>query len=668
MSDPDIPYGYYDFSDDVCGEPEPSAQGRHGADIHEVLQRYWGFPGFRPCQEEIIRSVLSGRDTIGLLPTGGGKSITFQVPALVLPGLTVVVTPLISLMKDQIDNLSDRGIRAVCLHSGMSRAESEYACELCHSGKIKILYVAPERLGRGTFISRLRTWNLSLLVVDEAHCISQWGYDFRPSYLKINTVRDIFPHVPVLALTASATPGVVADISARLSLTSPALFSLSFSRDNISYLVRRCDKKEDTMMRVLRNTVGSAIVYVRSRKRTRELCSYIRAEGITSEYYHAGLTAEEKEDFQNRWRSGESRVMVATTAFGMGIDKPDVRVVIHHDIPSTLEEYYQEAGRAGRDGLRSFAVLLYTDGDKAALSRRITENFPPKDFLLKVYDCTCVFLNVGVGAGYNRTFEFNPEVMASRFGLPLPQTRSALSILSRTGYIEYVDEVATRSRLMILSSREDIYYLSLDSSTEAVLQAIMRCYGGLFADYVYISERLVAYRLGIKPDDVYQALLKLSRMRVVSYIPLSRTPYIYYPTSRELSKHLVIPREVYEERRKCFENRIKAMKEYIWGEEGCRVNRMLRYFGETAEKPCGSCDICRATRKRHAADSAGIKQRLMSVLMEYARGNEPVDIDSVLAHFAACTAEAVDILRNLAESGEIELTASTVRLIRANGK
>lgn len=652
------PYGYYDFSVEVPGDDYGPDAGE--SDILEVLRRHWGYESFRPRQEEIIRSVLSGHDTVGLLPTGGGKSITFQVPAMVLPGLTVVVTPLISLMKDQIDNLSDRGIRAVCLHSGMSRAETEYACELCSRGKTKLLYVAPERLGREKFQAWLRTWNVSLLVVDEAHCISQWGYDFRPSYLRISTIRKIFPDVTILALTASATPEVLADISLQLGLRSPQVFSLSFSRKNISYLVRHCDLKEDMLLRVLKNTLGPSIVYVRSRKRTRELRNLLVKEGITAEYYHAGLPPAEKSQFQNRWRSGESRVMVATNAFGMGIDKPDVRVVVHFDIPSTLEEYYQEAGRAGRDGLHSFAVLLYSDGDKGALTRRIEENYPPKDFLLKVYETTGVFLNVGVGAGYNRTFEFNPEVMATRFGLPYPLVRSALSILSRTGYLEFVDEVSTRSRVMVTVKRDDIYYLTLDRTDDEVLQMLLRSYGGLFADYVYISEQLMAHRLGVTPNDVYQSMLRLAKMHVVSYVPMSRTPYIYWPTSREETRHIVIPRAVYEDRKKSFAQRIEAMKSYVFDDSRCRVRGMLEYFGEKDAADCGTCDVCRARRPRKPADTAGIRRRILELLDTYAPDGSKVTTESVLAYFSCCREAAIETIRDMASSGDLTVEGRTI--------
>ena len=463
----------------------------------EILRRYWGYDSFRPLQAEIIDSLLSGRDTIGLLPTGGGKSLTFQVPAMMFDGLTIVVSPLISLMKDQVDNLYQRGIRAVYFHSGLTRRESRLALDRCRLEKVKLAYLSPERLKQKNFTDELRQWRVSAIVVDEAHCISQWGYDFRPSYLAIKDLREMFPDVPVLALTASATPDVVADIADKLALRSPQIFSKSFARDNISYIVRRDEHKEGRMLKVLANTSGSSIVYVRSRRRCRELSDTIRAAGITSDFYHAGLSPEEKADRQDRWKRGEIRVIVATNAFGMGIDKHDVRVVIHYDLPSSLEEYYQEAGRAGRDGHPSFAVLLVAKSDKALLTRRLGEAYPPKEYILRVYELLGNFLDVVVGGGYNHVYECDFNRFCLRFKLQRAVTRSALSILSRAGYIEYSDESLTMSRIMILVDKSDFYGLELDATTEAIFQGILRIYPGLFSDYVTISESRIASTMGV---------------------------------------------------------------------------------------------------------------------------------------------------------------------------
>lgn len=454
-----------------------------------ILKRHWGYDAFRPLQREIIDSVLAGRDTLGLLPTGGGKSITFQVPAMLLPGLTIVVTPLISLMKDQVDNLRERDIRAVYFHSGLTRRETQLGLTRCRLGKIKLVYISPERLQNDSFIAELRAMTVSLIVVDEAHCISQWGYDFRPSYLKVAALREVVGEkVPVLALTASATPEVTADIMRSLSFREPQLFSRSFTRENLSYIVRYADFKEDTLLRVMRATSGCAIVYVRSRRRCREIAQLLTREGISADYYHAGLDPEEKDLRQSAWKDDAVRVMVATNAFGMGIDKPDVRTVVHYDLPSSLEEYYQEAGRAGRDGRESFAVVIASGRDKATLSRRLSDSFPEKDFISRVYELVGNFLDVAVGSGYGMLYEFSLEHFCQTYALPPVMTQSALHLLTRAGYIEYIEETTSRSRLMVIMKKEALYDLELTPDAEEVFQCVLRTYTGLFADYVYISE------------------------------------------------------------------------------------------------------------------------------------------------------------------------------------
>ncbi|MDE6304823.1 MAG: RecQ family ATP-dependent DNA helicase [Paramuribaculum sp.] len=569
-----------------------------GFDTLGILKRYWGYECFRSIQPDIINSVLEGHDTLGLMPTGGGKSITFQVPAIALPGLTVVVTPLISLMKDQVDNLRDRGIKAVYLHSGLTRAEHNLALDRCRLGKVKILYISPEKLISETFMMEIGRFDVSLIVVDEAHCISQWGYDFRPSYLRIASLRKLFPEVPVLALTASATPRVADDIMERLEFRPGSnKFALSFDRPNLSYVVRQTDSKDLQLVRILNSVGGCGIVYVRSRKRTREIARLLCDEGISADFYHAGLDPAEKDLKQNRWKDNTTRIMVATNAFGMGIDKPDVRIVCHYDLPSSLEEYYQEAGRGGRDGQHSIAVALVCNRDKAVLSRRLTESFPDKDTIKRVYELAGNFLEVPVGSGYNTLYEFNFGKFCDTFNLNPNIARNSLMILSRAGYIDYSDEVTTRSRVMILMEKSALYSLRLPDIADRVLTALLRTYTGLFSDYITISEGLLASALQLTDRQIYEAMLLLSREKVLHYVPRRTSPNLIYTTSRELPKHILIGPEVYDNRRDLMEQRIEAVKRFAFGADKCRVRTLLEYFGENPQSDCGTCDVCRARRR-----------------------------------------------------------------------
>lgn len=615
--------------------------------IHDILKRYWGYDSFRPRQEEIIMSVLDGRDTLGLLPTGGGKSLTFQVPAMVFEGITVVVTPLISLMKDQVDNLRAAGILAVCLHSGLSRAEHRLALDRCRLGKAKLMYVSPEKLQSATFIDQLRSMDVSFLVVDEAHCISQWGYDFRPSYLKISLIRELFPDIPVLALTASATPVVVDDIMDKLGFKERNVYARSFSRDNLSYIVRNDFDKERRLISVLTNTSGSAIVYVRSRRRTREIADMLVRNGISADYYHAGLDATEKNEKQNSWKTDGVRVMVATNAFGMGIDKPDVRTVVHYDIPSSLEEYYQEAGRAGRDGKESFAVLLVSRADKGRLTRMLSEMFPPKDFIRRVYELAGNFVNVAVGDGYNSVYEFNFALFLKTYDLPPLATRSAMRLLTQAQYFEFVEEVTMQSRVMITANKSELYSVKLDEAGERVFNMLLRSYTGLFADFVYINESVIARRADVDEQKVYETMLQLSRMHILQYVPRKSTPYLYYTTSRELPKYIDMPRSVYEEQYKRLKERIEAMKRFSFGDDDCRVNVMLRYFGEKPEEPCGKCDVCR-TRKRNRL-TKGDRQSIRDSII-YMVGNAPRTLDYIVAESRYSEEDVIEAVRSLLSS------------------
>lgn len=569
--------------------------------IYDILKNYWNYTSFRPLQEDIITSVLEGHDTLGLLPTGGGKSLTFQVPTMCHDGITLVITPLISLMKDQVDALIKKGIKATYLYSGLTMSEIRKALDKCIYGKCKFLYFSPERLNSKSFIDTVRLMNVSLIVVDEAHCISQWGYDFRPSYLGISQLRNIFPSVPVLALTASATPEVANDIIKNLGFKNYNVYSKSFSRPNIVYAVRKAEDKLGQTLKILKSVGGSGIVYVRSRRKTKEIAEFLCSEGIPATYYHAGLSTEEKNDIQNKWINNGKRIIVATNAFGMGIDKPDVRIVVHYDCPSSIEEYYQEAGRAGRDEKKSYAALVISKHEKATLYKKLADLFPPKDFIKNVYDLLGTFLNVAIGEGYNNTYEFNFPLFCKQNQLPVTATFNALKILTQANYIEFIEEIEMQSRVMILCNKEELYAVrSENENVDYVLQILLRQYTSLFADYVFINEDLIAYRGNITSEDVYNALIILNNKHILHYIPRKRTPYIYYSTSRELPKYLRISTTVYEQRKEIIKKRIDSMINYAYSENQCRENIITEYFGEKNDHDCNHCDICIA--KRHFSD------------------------------------------------------------------
>lgn len=629
--------------------------------IHDILGKYWGYSSFRPCQEDIINSILNGYDTLGLLPTGGGKSITFQVPALILDGLTIVITPLISLMKDQVDNLRELGINAQYIHSGLTHSEHRLTIDKCRLGKAKILYISPEKLQSKTMIENLRLMDIKLIVVDEAHCISQWGYDFRPSYLNIKAIRKIFPSIPILALTASATPEVVEDIMAQLEFRHRNIFSRSFSRDNLSYIVRNVEHKEGQLIKILKSTSGSAIVYVRSRRRTREIAEILYKEGISADYYHAGLAPEDKNHKQNKWKTDNCRVMVATNAFGMGIDKPDVRTVIHYDLPSSLEEYYQEAGRAGRDGKPSYAVLLCSKYDKSILSRRISEKFPEKDYIKRVYELLGNFLDVGIGDGYNQLFEFNFNLFCKRFDLSPITAHSALTLLTQAQYIEFTEEISTSSRAMILLNKDELYSLDLDNNIDKVFQKLLRTYTGLFADYVYINESSLAHSLNCSEQEIYSALLILSKKHIIHYVPRKSTPYILYTTSRELPKHILLPTSIYEEQRNKLNSRIEAMKQFAFSINKCRVNIMLEYFGEKTTMPCEKCDYCRQQKREKNSNEKQLLLRNSIIYMaSQPNGHQ---ISYIISTANASQEETLAMIRILLDEGVIKLLPNNTIII-----
>ena len=553
-------------------------------DYQAILKQYWSYDSFRGIQEDIIRSIGEGRDTLGLMPTGGGKSVTFQVPALAQEGMCLVITPLIALMKDQVQNLKRRGIKALAVYSGMNRQDIITTLENAIFGNYKFLYISPERLDTEIFRIKLGKMKISLITVDESHCISQWGYDFRPAYLKIAEVRHLLPGVPVLALTATATPEVVKDIQQRLEFREENVFRMSFERTNLAYVVRQTENKASELLHILQRMEGSAILYVRNRRRTKEVTEWLQQQGITADFYHAGLDDAVKDIRQQRWQKGESRVMVATNAFGMGIDKPDVRLVVHLDLPDSIEAYFQEAGRAGRDGQKAYAIILYSKADSTTLRKRIPDNFPEKDYIRDVYEHLQYYYEMAMGDGLGCVREFDIEDFCRKFKyFPVP-VDSALKILTQAGYLEYTDEQ------------------ELGEDMDRLIQAALRSYTGLFTDYAFISEETLAIRTGLTQRQVYEMLKELSRRRIVSYIPRKKTPYIIYTRERVESNRLNIPPAVYEERKARYEQRIKAMLEYVTNDTACRSRMLLHYFGEQNEHDCGQCDTCLRLRHKITTD------------------------------------------------------------------
>ena len=564
-----------------------------------ILKQYWGYDRFRGIQEDIIDSISKNKDTLGLMPTGGGKSITFQVPALTKEGMCLVITPLIALMKDQVQNLKKRGIKALAIYSGMSRQDIIITLENCIFGNYKFLYISPERLDTEIFRTKLRKMHISMITVDESHCISQWGYDFRPAYLKIAEIRELLPDVPVLALTATATPEVVKDIQARLHFRHKNVFRMSFERNNLAYIVRKTENKTAELLHILRSMPGSAIVYVRNRRRTKEITELLNNEHITADFYHAGLDDATKDIRQHRWQSGESRVMVATNAFGMGIDKPDVRIVIHMDLPDSIEAYFQEAGRAGRDGQKAYAVILYAKSDKTTLHKRIPDTFPEKEYIRDVYEHLQYYYQMAMGDGLDCVREFNIEDFCRKFKyFPVP-VDSALRILTQAGYLEYTAEQDSTSRILFTIRRDELYRLrEMGEDMDRLIQAVLRSYTGVFTDYTYINEDSLAIRTGLTRRQIYEMLVHLAKLRIVSYIPHKKTPYIIYTRERVEAQRIHISPEVYEHRKARYETRINAMLDYVTNDTVCRSRMLLDYFGERNEHNCGQCDTCISLRSK----------------------------------------------------------------------
>ena len=590
--------------------------------FRNLLQTYWGYEDFRGIQQEIIGSITNGHDTLGLMPTGGGKSITFQVPALAMHGVCVVITPLIALMKDQVAHLRHIGIQAAAIYSSMSHEEIITTLENAIFGGVKILYVSPERLGSELFQKKLSHMHVSFITVDEAHCISQWGYDFRPSYLEIRNLRKLKPEAPVLALTATATPEVIEDIQRQLDFQRPEsnVFRMSYERKNLAYIVRRATDKDEQLLHILQSVEGCAIVYVRSRKRTKEIADLLIQNGITALNYNAGLDAEVRDERQEQWQNDQVRVMVATNAFGMGIDKSDVRLVIHMDCPDSLEAYFQEAGRAGRDGQKSYAVLLYNDHDRAKLTKRVSDTFPEKDYIYKVYEHLAYFYQLAAGDGYGLTKDFDIDLFCRSFKhFPL-QVDSSLKILSRAGYLAYDENNDNNARVHILLSRNQLDRLNdLSENQNKVITTLLRNYGGLFTDYCFINEMLLAHQTGLTQPQIYMILKNLSDRHILHFIPHRKVPSITYLQRREETERIVIPPTVYEERKAQYQKRIEAVIQYADNDSVCRSRQLLRYFGETDSQDCGQCDVCLSHKDKTNAGNglAKAKESILHLLSDH---------------------------------------------------
>ena len=588
------------------------------ADFLHILKQYWGYDGFRGIQQEIIESIAAGKDTLGLMPTGGGKSITFQVPCMAQQGMCIVVTPLIALMKDQVAHLREKGIKAAAIYSGMTHEEILVTLENCAYGGYKFLYVSPERLSSQLFQAKLAYMDINFITVDEAHCISQWGYDFRPSYLEVSHLRRLLPGKPILALTATATPRVIKDIQDKLCFAQENVKRMSFARPNLSYKVIHAENKFREVLHALRQSQGSAIIYSRNRKNTKDIAEWLSENGISAIHYHAGLENADKDIRQAMWQDETVRVMVATNAFGMGIDKSNVRTVIHIDAPDSIEAYFQEAGRAGRDGQPAQSLLLFNGSDSLRLRQRVSEKFPTKEYIRNCYEDLCCFFQLPIGEGANKTFEFSEENFCRNFHYFPVTLLNALQILERAGYLVYHEE-NSRSRLMMLLTKSELYKLNrLAPTSEKVIQALLRNYGGLFSEYIYIEERLLAQTLNIKADEVYDTLKALNHMRILHYVPRKSTPYVTFTQRRVDTDEIQLYPEVYDDRKKEYQERIEAMLDYATSHATCRQRILLRYFGEDARQDCGQCDVClsRGSQKSRGRDAEHATEAIAAMLSD----------------------------------------------------
>ena len=601
----------------------------------DILKQYWGYDDFRPLQGDIIRSIVSGKDTLGLMPTGGGKSLTFQVPTLAMKGICVVVTPLIALMKDQVENLKKRGITAAAIYSGMSHNEILMTLDNAVFEAYKFLYVSPERLTTPIFMEKIKQATVCMIAVDESHCISQWGYDFRPSYLRIADIRELLPDVPVLALTATATPEVVDDIQRQLHFREPNVFQKSFHRSNLAYVVRTTENKDEHLLKILNSVPGTSVVYVRNRKRTKEISDFLNLNGISAENFHAGLKNETKDAKQSRWKSGETRAIVSTNAFGMGIDKAEVRTVVHMDLPDSLEAYFQEAGRAGRDEKKAYAVLLYNNGDAVKMRKRVSDSFPGKEMVLKVYEALGNYLEMGVGSGLDKVFAFDIGDFCMKFKLPILISYNCLKILQQAGYLELTDEQDSSARVLFIVGKDDLYNQKQTPEQEKLIHILLRSYTGLFTDMASINEDIIAKRLEWTREKVYEELVGLAKERVIQFIPRKKTPYLTFVREREATERVILGKEAYDDRRERYIERVKSVLDYAKEENICRSQVLLSYFGEKETKPCGKCDICQKkketlvteedfeTIRRHIEQALSVEELSVNALVKKVPFKEP---------------------------------------------
>ena len=622
--------------------------------LHSTLEKFWGYKEFRPGQEQIIHSIMSGCDTLALMPTGGGKSLTYQVPTLAQEGLCIIITPLIALMKDQVDRLKRLGIPAVAIHSGLSFKQIDIALDNCVYGDVKFLYVAPERLATEAFRLRVQRMNVSLLAVDEAHCISQWGYDFRPSYLRIAEIRKLIPDTPVLALTASATDLVAKDIMSHLGFEKPNIIRSSFARPNLSYAVRHTDDKNEQLLRIINNVQGSGIVYMRSREGCEQLCELLRNQGISASYYHAGLPHAERAMRQEEWTSGRTRIMVATNAFGMGIDKADVRVVVHYTMSDSLESYYQEAGRAGRDGKRSYAVLLVASDDKSKITKRFEQEFPSLETIKSVYEKVCDFVQMAVGDGLYASMPLNLHEFCRREKIYIGTVMAVMDLLEQNGYMTLTEEMENPAKVMFCVSRDDLYKIRVDRiDLDHIIRTILRLYNGIFTEFRAIDERQIAAISGYTEEKVKELLKRMWQMRIIRYIPANSSPMLFFNEERLPTNDLYIAPETYHHRKELMQERFENMVSYSMQQTECRSVVIQRYFGDQEATPCGVCDICLEQRRRRKSSQTNIADTIIHLL-----GKESLTTREICREIKAEPELIASVIEQMQREGKISATIS----------